>query len=89
VRRGGQYAQIGLFGKAISLDVDQVCYKELTVTGSNASVPSAWVRALRLMEEGAVRTEPLISDVLPITEWRAAFDAFERRAGLKTILQPV
>lgn len=88
-RRGGQYAQIGLFGKPVSWDLEQVCYKELTVTGSNASVPSAWERALKLMAGGYVRAEPLISSVLPLTEWRAAFDAFERRDGLKTVLQPV
>jgi len=88
VRRGGQYAQIGLFGKPVAWDLDQVCYKELTVTGSNASVPSAWTRALRLMAEGAVVTEPLVSGVFPMIEWRAAFDAFEQRTGLKTILHP-
>lgn len=89
VRRGGQYAQIGLFGKPIAWDLEQVCYKELTVTGSNASVPSAWTRALKLLAEGAVKTEPIISSVLPLTEWRDAFDAFERHIGLKTILEPV
>ncbi|HLJ67828.1 MAG TPA: zinc-binding dehydrogenase [Chloroflexota bacterium] len=89
VRRGGQYAQIGLFGKPVTWDLDQICYKELSVTGSNASVPSAWERALRLLGSGVVRTEPLVTDVLPVTEWREAFDRFERRSGLKTLLQPV
>jgi L-iditol 2-dehydrogenase len=89
VRRGGQYAQIGLFGKPIAWDLDQVCYKELTVTGSNASVPSAWSRALTLMAEGVVRTEPLVSGSLPLTRWREAFDLFERRTGLKTVLHPM
>ncbi|HZS88384.1 MAG TPA: zinc-binding dehydrogenase [Chloroflexota bacterium] len=89
VRRGGQYAQIGLFGKPISWDLEQVCYKELTVTGSNASVPSAWKRALALLADGRVRTEPLVTSVRPLTEWREAFEAFERRDGLKTVLQPV
>ncbi len=42
VRRRGRYVQIGLFGRPIAWDLDQICYKELTVTGSNASVPSSW-----------------------------------------------
>jgi L-iditol 2-dehydrogenase len=88
VRRGGQYAQIGLFGKSVAWDLDQICYKELTVTGSNASTPSSWVRALRLMAGGAVQTEPLISGVYPIDEWREAFDVFERKSGLKTMFEP-
>lgn len=89
VRRKGQYAQIGLFGHPIAWDLDQICYKELTVTGSNASVPSAWDIALRLLAEGRVRTRELVTDIVPLTGWREAFDRFEARSGIKTVLQPV
>ena len=89
VRRGGQYAQIGLFGKPVAWDLDQVCYKELALTGSNASVPSAWQRALKLLADGLVKTEPLVSGVFPLTAWRDAFDAFEKKSGLKSVLKPV
>jgi L-iditol 2-dehydrogenase len=81
--------QIGLFGKPVAWDLDQVCYKELAVTGSNASVPPAWTRALKLFADGLVKTEPLVSGVFPLTEWWAAFDAFEKKSGLKSLLQPV
>ncbi len=88
VRRGGRYMQVGLFGKPISWDMDQVCYRELVVTGSNASVPSAWRRALRLLASGAVRTEPLISNIRPINEWQQAFADFEAKIGFKILLTP-
>lgn len=89
VRRQGRYAQVGLFGKPISWDLDQVCYKELKVSGSNASVPSAWRKALALLGSGQVQTKPLISTVLPITGWQQAFEMFERRQGHKILLTPV
>jgi threonine dehydrogenase-like Zn-dependent dehydrogenase len=41
------------------------------------------------MADGSVTLKPLISGIFPITEWRTAFDLFERRSGLKTLLQPV
>jgi L-iditol 2-dehydrogenase len=87
-RRGGQYAQIGLFGKPVAWDLDAVCLKELRVTGSNASVPSAWRTALRLLSEGHVRTGPLISDVYPLAGWADAFARFEAREGVKLLLEP-
>jgi L-iditol 2-dehydrogenase len=87
-RRGGQYAQIGLFGKPVAWDLDQVCMKELRVTGSNASVPSAWRTALRLLADGSVRTAPLISDVYPLAGWEDAFHRFEGREGVKLLLDP-
>ncbi len=89
VRRQGRYAQVGLFGKPITWDLDQVCYKELQVSGSNASVPSAWRKAINLLAAGQVQTRPLISNVLPITEWQQAFNRFEARQGHKILLTPV
>lgn len=89
VRRRGRYVQIGLFGKSVAWDLDQLCYKELLATGSNASIPSAWTRAIQLMTEGKVRTAPLITHEFPVTEWEAAFATFEDRTGIKALLRPV
>jgi L-iditol 2-dehydrogenase len=89
VRRRGRYVQIGLFGKPIAWDMDQICFREVTVTGSNASVPSSWTRALQLLGGGQVKTAPLITNVYPVTQWQTAFDAFEAKQGIKFVLQPV
>ena len=89
VRRQGRYVQIGLFGKAIAWDLDQVCYKELVVTGSNASVPSAWDKAIKLMAAGTVETAPLITHSYDVTDWQQAFDTFDSKNGMKTLLTPV
>lgn len=88
VRRRGRYVQIGLFGKPIAWDLDQVCYKELVVTGSNASVPSSWDKALKLLAAGVVRTKPIITDIYPVTQWEQAFQTFESKSGVKTLLIP-
>jgi L-iditol 2-dehydrogenase len=88
VRRRGRYAQVGLFGKPVEWDLEQVCYKELQVSGSNATVPSAWRKALALLAAGQVQMASIISTVLPICEWRRAFDLFEARTGLKILLTP-
>ena len=89
VRRQGRYVQIGLFGKSVAWDLDQLCYKELIATGSNASVPEAWIRALQMMKAGIVQTKPLIIDIFDVTDWQQAFDAFDAKSGVKTLLQPV
>ncbi len=89
VRRKGRYVQVGLFGKPVAWDLDQLCYKELMATGSNASIPSAWNRAIQLMESGQVKTAPLITHQFPVTEWEQAFATFDDRAGVKTLIKPV
>ena len=89
VRRRGRYVQIGLFGKPISWDLDQLCYKELVATGSNASTPASWSRAIELMSRGVVDTEPLITHKFDVTDWEQAFANFEQKVGVKMLLQPV
>jgi L-iditol 2-dehydrogenase len=88
VRRKGRYVQIGLFGKSIAFDLDQLCYKELAMSGSNATIPSAWPKALQLLESGAVNTEALISNIYNVTDWQEAFDFFEAKQGIKLLLTP-
>ena len=88
VRRRGRYVQIGLFGKPVSWDLDQLCYKELVATGSNASTPESWLRAIRLLNQGIVKTEPLITHTFPLRNWESAFEIFRQKGGIKTLLQP-
>ncbi len=89
VRRAGQYTQMGLVGQKVSFNIDQIIHKEITVKGGNASVPGAWVRALKLMETEKVKIKPLISHVLPISEWEKAFNIFKEKSGLKIVLTPI
>lgn len=88
VRQGGRYVQIGLFGKPVAWSLDQLCYKELAVTGSNASTPASWRRAVKLLEAGTVQTEPLISHRYSLQNWHDAFEDFEAKRGVKLVFTP-
>ena len=88
VRKGGRYIQIGLAGRPITVDFDQICYKELRVTGSNATAPSSWRRALRLMAEGQVRLDAVTGEAYPLSQWGAAFAAVRSRRPGKPLLLP-
>ncbi len=86
VKKRGQFTQIGLFGKPISIDFEKICFKEIKVTGSFGSRWSSWEKALQLAARGKVQLRPLVSDILPITEWERAFTMFEEKKGLKLVL---
>lgn len=88
VRRGGRYIQVGIFGKPITIDIDQVLYKELIYTSGFASTPASWQRAIRLLEAGAVVLDPLVTDVVPLTDWERAFAATRAGYGMKFVLDP-
>jgi L-iditol 2-dehydrogenase len=87
-RRGGRLCQMGLYGKPILLDQDVICYKELVVTGTNASVTSAWTRALKLLAEGKVNAQRLITHRFTIAEWDKALEVVKSKQGVKVVLKP-
>jgi len=89
IAKQGQFTQIGLFGKPININFEKICYKELKVTGSLGSRRTSWEKAIQLVRQGRIQIKPLISHVFPITEWQKAFDMFEKKQGLKLVLEPV
>jgi len=88
VRRGGHYVQVGLAGRPIRLDIDLVCLRELHITSGFASTPRSWRRAEQLVADGHVVLDPLVSDVLPLSDWQTAFERTRRADGLKLMLDP-
>jgi len=88
VRRGGQYTQIGLTGREFNLDFDLIAYKEITVRGSLGQRWTSWRIGLKMLSKGLVKTEPLISDVLPLSRWERGFQKVRSKEGIKVILKP-
>ena len=85
-----QSMERGLERRVVGLPVplDEVCFRELTVTGGNASTPASWHRALRLIAGGAVDLQSLVSEVVPLDEWERAFAATRSGRGIKFVLDP-
>ncbi len=88
VRKQGKFTQMGLYGKPITVDFEKIAYKELKVTGSMAQRWTAWRWSLQLLEQEKVDVLSLVSDVFPLSEWKAAFDRFENKGGLKIGFDP-
>jgi len=87
-KRGGQFIQLGLFGKPVEINWDQAILKEVDIINSFASTWISWDHALKLLGSGKVQTSPLVSAVLPIGQWESAFERFRNRQGIKFILIP-
>ncbi|TVR87701.1 MAG: alcohol dehydrogenase [Trueperaceae bacterium] len=88
VKKAGRYVQVGLYGAPITLDMDQVCFKELRVSGSFATTPSSWYRALALASSGTVSLEAIVGATFALTDWERAFEAVAGRTPGKVLLVP-
>jgi L-iditol 2-dehydrogenase len=88
VRRRGHVVQMGLRGADVTIPYDLICFHELTVTAGFASNPLSWRRAMDLLHDGAVELAPLVTEVVPLADWRRAFESSRAGDGVKYVLDP-
>ncbi len=88
-RTGGRVGLVGNLTKNVGLDIPEIISKELSLRGSYAS-SGEYPDCMRLVAEGEIDVETLISETLPLSEGQQAFERL--RSGeedvLKIILKP-
>jgi L-iditol 2-dehydrogenase len=62
--------------------------KELSVFGSFGYVWTSWQRSIRLLTEGKIEAEALISHELPLGSYEEAFRRSQDGSAMKVILNP-
>lgn len=87
-RPEGTYVQIGVFGKPVTVPLDEVLLKELVVRSGFASTPRSWSRAVELIEQRRVDLPALVTRVAPLEEWETVFEDLRHGRGLKVVLDP-
>jgi 2-desacetyl-2-hydroxyethyl bacteriochlorophyllide A dehydrogenase len=89
LRRGGRFLVFGVAPAEarLALSPFRIYNDELTIVGSMAVLHS-YGDALDLVASGAVRSEPLLTDALPLDEFPAALAKMRSGSGLKVQVLP-
>jgi L-iditol 2-dehydrogenase len=89
VRRGGKITLIGNLAPSVEIPLQTIVTRQLSLLGSCASA-GEYGECIRLMQEGSINVDPLISAVAPLEDGAAWFDRlYSREPGLmKVVLQP-
>lgn len=88
LRPMGRYTQVGICGREVQFPIDQILYKQLTVSGSVCYTARTWERMIRIYNQGKLRLNDLLSAKLSIFDWQKAFDLCEEKKTLKVLLYP-
>jgi L-iditol 2-dehydrogenase len=72
----------------VTVPLDRVFQKELVVTSGFASTPRSWRRAMSLIESRSVELEPLVSEVVALSEWERVFNDLRQGRGIKVVFDP-
>ena len=82
----GTYVQVGIFGRDVTVPLDATIYKQLAFKGTVGYTVKTWERTMRILEQGRVRLDDLISHRMPLEQWKDAFDLCTSGEGLKVLI---
>ncbi len=80
---------IGVHREPVEIPIRALQRAEQSIRGSAMSTWIDYERAIQLTESGRIQLKPLISSVLPITEWQRGFDLALSKHACKVIFTPV
>ena len=89
VRKGGSVTLVGNVTPEVKIPLQEVVTRQIRLQGSCASC-GEYPAVIALMASGAIRVDPLISAVAPLTEGPTWFDRLYRKEPglMKVILRP-
>ena len=86
--RGGRVVVSGLGEGPWNVNMRRVAYQSLQILGRWGGAQHYLEDAVALMQSGQLNMAALISEVMPLSEWQAAFDKVRRKEGIKILLDP-
>ena len=88
LRPMGRFTQVGICGSEIQFPIDQILYKQIQLTGSLCYTAQTWARMMSIFAHGSIRLNDVISEKLPISQWRTAFRLCSEKRALKVLMYP-
>ena len=83
------FAGIHVVGEpSMSVNPNKIHYGEVDLRGSFEKTSDEFLKALKLIELGVVKTKPLVSHRFPLDKVMEALDVAERLEGLKVMIHP-
>jgi L-iditol 2-dehydrogenase len=80
---------ISLWGRKLTLDLDQISLGQLDIRGSwSWNGPETWEHAIDLLERGVFDLSPMITSHYGLDEWKTAFANLRAKQDVKALVHP-
>jgi len=89
VRPGGQITKIGWGPKPVSISLDPIIQKSVTLKGHFSHTWDVWEKCLTLMSNNQIDLSPMITQELPLDQWERGFHLIESKKAMKVVLMPI
>lgn len=75
-------------GSRVALDINEIHYRQIHISGASASTAAQFGRALELIASGAINADAIITARYPLDQFDSAFENARQGRGLKTAIIP-
>ena len=88
VRRCGRIVMLGAGHLPLNFSLNDLTYQSQSIQGHHAYNNVTWRNCLGLLEKHMLVLDPLITHILPISEWERGMHLMKSREGTKVLLYP-
>lgn len=88
IRNGGTIVKVGFGPQPLGFSLDRLVAKAITLKGHMGYDSTSWMNCLKLLEQGRIHMEYIISDRMPMSEYEKGFEMVRNKEATKIILQP-
>ena len=84
VREGGRIVLLGIAGqdRELRLPADRIALRDLSVLGSVGYTTASWAKTVRLLREGLVDLDPIVTHRFPLERYEDALALMDERRGI-------
>lgn len=87
-RNTGQIVKIGYDENPVNFSLDTILDKNISIKGHFGYDYVSWKNVIKLAEKGLLDLKSMISQKLPLSEWKQGFDLVRNQKAIKVILIP-
>lgn len=84
----GHYVQVGHFGKDLTVPWDHIAFRQLRIDGSVGYTRETWLQTMRILGQGRMKVNDVITHRLPLADWYKGFELMEQKQAVKILLKP-
>lgn len=86
LRPNGEVVRIGMGFKPFEYPINDITSNAISIIGHMAYDATTWRNAMRLLESGKIKVQPMITHRLGLSQWEEGFEAMANKEAIKVIL---
>jgi threonine dehydrogenase-like Zn-dependent dehydrogenase len=82
----GEVVRVGMGFKPLNFSINDITAWNISIIGHMAYDDTSWRNAIRLLQSGAIKVQPMITHRLGLSEWEKGFTAMADKEAIKVIM---